>query len=346
MRTLLHRMLGSVTSIRADETIPAALMFAYSFLAHDVVQHSEADHAFAVHHVVGGGQPAVRAVRGRTADRRRHASVHQRHSSRAAPARRARHAGRGRRIARGLLGAAADRRRVGDGGVLLLRVDPGHSPDQPVLDPGERHLRRTAGEAAVRVHRRRSQSGRGARRRHDGGHRRGGGVGAARAGERGRAGRVRRHRGGSVARTRCRRSGRLQRVGAGCGRPRGVPPAVRIAAVAGPRIDGRLRRRRRRGRRAAVEHGGRRAARCGRRRQHCRLPRPDHRLPLGRRVHRPGCVRQPHPSVRGYRGRPASAADRLQPQRGDHPLHGCAMGRRRSPRDRLDDALHAGQDHA
>ena len=33
MRTLLHRMLGSVTSIRADETIPAALMFAYSFFA-------------------------------------------------------------------------------------------------------------------------------------------------------------------------------------------------------------------------------------------------------------------------------------------------------------------------
>ncbi len=33
MRALLHRMLGFVTSIRADETAPAALMFAYSFLA-------------------------------------------------------------------------------------------------------------------------------------------------------------------------------------------------------------------------------------------------------------------------------------------------------------------------
>ena len=33
MRTLLYRMLGSVTSIRAEETTPAALMFAYSFLA-------------------------------------------------------------------------------------------------------------------------------------------------------------------------------------------------------------------------------------------------------------------------------------------------------------------------
>ena len=33
MRTLLYRMLGSVTSIRPDETTPAALMFAYSFLA-------------------------------------------------------------------------------------------------------------------------------------------------------------------------------------------------------------------------------------------------------------------------------------------------------------------------
>ena len=33
MRTLLYRMLGSVTSIRPEETTPAALMFAYSFLA-------------------------------------------------------------------------------------------------------------------------------------------------------------------------------------------------------------------------------------------------------------------------------------------------------------------------
>ena len=33
MPTLLHRMLGTVTSIRPDETTPAALMFAYSFLA-------------------------------------------------------------------------------------------------------------------------------------------------------------------------------------------------------------------------------------------------------------------------------------------------------------------------
>ena len=33
MRTLLPKMLGSVTSIRPDETTPAALMFAYSFLA-------------------------------------------------------------------------------------------------------------------------------------------------------------------------------------------------------------------------------------------------------------------------------------------------------------------------
>ena len=33
MRTLLYRMIGSVTSIRPEETTPAALMFAYSFLA-------------------------------------------------------------------------------------------------------------------------------------------------------------------------------------------------------------------------------------------------------------------------------------------------------------------------
>ena len=33
MRTLLYRMLGSVTSLRPEETTPAALMFAYSFLA-------------------------------------------------------------------------------------------------------------------------------------------------------------------------------------------------------------------------------------------------------------------------------------------------------------------------
>ena len=33
MRTLLHRLLGSATSIRPEETAPVALMFAYSFLA-------------------------------------------------------------------------------------------------------------------------------------------------------------------------------------------------------------------------------------------------------------------------------------------------------------------------
>ncbi len=33
MRTLLHRLIGSVTSIRPEETAPVALMFAYSFLA-------------------------------------------------------------------------------------------------------------------------------------------------------------------------------------------------------------------------------------------------------------------------------------------------------------------------
>ena len=39
-------------------------------------------------------------------------------------------------------------------GVLLLRADHGHPPDQPVLDAGQRDLRRAAGQAAVRLHRR------------------------------------------------------------------------------------------------------------------------------------------------------------------------------------------------
>ena len=48
----------------------------------------------------------------------------------------------------------------GSGRLLCPRADPRHPAHQPVLDAGQRHLRRAPGQAAVRLHRRRRQPGR------------------------------------------------------------------------------------------------------------------------------------------------------------------------------------------
>ena len=56
--------------------------------------------------------------------------------------------------------------RVGLGRVLSLRPDSRHPAHQPVLDAGQRRLRPAAGQAAVRVDRRRRQPGRRHRRGH------------------------------------------------------------------------------------------------------------------------------------------------------------------------------------
>ena len=102
----------------------------------------------------------------------------------------------------------------------------------------------------------------------------------------------------------------------------------------------------RRRRRAATEHGGRGPARRRRQRQHRGVPRPDHRLSVAHRVRRADRARQPHPSVSRHRRRPAPVAHRVQRQRRAHPPDRRAVGGRGGPGAGIDAALHAGQDDA
>ena len=164
-----------------------------------------------------------------------------------------------RRAARRLLGPAAHRCRLGHGGVLFLRPDPRHSAHQPVLDAGQRRLRRAPGQAAVRLHRRRREPGR-RRRRRDHRDRWSSEVGSnnlllvsARSRWPSASAIV-----DAIVRRQPTPATRLRRGRARRRRTRGVPAAgasrgtCRVIAL----VD-RLRRGRRRHRRAATEHGGR-----------------------------------------------------------------------------------------
>ena len=138
----------------------------------------------------------------------------------AAPRRGAGDAGRHRRPAGGLLGAAPDRIGSGLGRAVPLRPDPRHSAHQPVLDARQRRLRRAPGQAAVRLHRRRREPGRRARRRpHDvpGGR---GRQHQPAAGQRRDAGVLRRHRRPDPPPPRGRAGSRCSRTSAASAAPR------------------------------------------------------------------------------------------------------------------------------
>ena len=256
-------------------------MFAYSFMAmtsYNILKpitRSKFITSFGAHNL-----PWVHAGGG-AADRRADAPLHARDPAPAAARRGAGDAGRHRRPAVGLLGAAADRVRGGLGGALSVRPDPRHPAHQPVLDARQRRLRRAPGQARLRLHRRRRQPGRRARcRPHEVSGRRSRQRQPA-AGERRIAGDLHRHRHPDPAAARGQRAGAAGR-GARRGRRRGVADADQFTPLAGDRAGDRHGCRRRRRRRAAGEHGGRGHG-CQRGRHHG-VSRQHHHVPLARRL--------------------------------------------------------------
>ena len=127
----------------------------------DLLQHRQAGHALAVHHEPRRRQPAMGAVRRRHGHRPADAGLHQGDRRRAAALDHSGDPGRHDRAARHLLGPVhPGRGRVGVGRLLPLRAHPRHPAHQPVLDPGQRHLRPAPGQAALWADRRRRQPGR------------------------------------------------------------------------------------------------------------------------------------------------------------------------------------------
>ena len=131
---------------------------------HDGVQRRQADHPLEVHLQPRRRQPPLRPAGGGPADRRPDAGLQRARGAPAAPLRGSPDPGRDGRAARRLLVPVRDRGRLGLGGVLPDGAHPRPPADQPVLDAGQRHLRRATGQARLRVHRRRVEP-----RRHDGG---------------------------------------------------------------------------------------------------------------------------------------------------------------------------------
>ena len=160
--SLTQRLLKPFVEMREGEGRMLLLMFAYSFLAmtgYNVIKPAD---AVAVHQQPRRRQPARTScsltgvligfvVQGyNQGDEPAAAPVHL-------PGDAARHG----RAAAAVLGAVrTTERRLGGRGVLLLRGAGRQSAHQPVLDAGQRHVRRAAGQAHLRVHRRRREPGR------------------------------------------------------------------------------------------------------------------------------------------------------------------------------------------
>ncbi len=160
--SLVSRLLSPFAQVRPGEATTAVLMFAYSFLAMTGYNMLKPVTREAVHLEPGRRQPALGPVRRRRGHRLHHAGLQPRHRPGAAPLDDSGDAARDGGSAGRLLGALqrpgrrASRRR----GVLSVRSHPRHPADQPVLDAGQRRLRRAPGQAAVRADRRRQQPGR------------------------------------------------------------------------------------------------------------------------------------------------------------------------------------------
>ena len=196
--------------------------------------------------------------------------------------------------------------------LLPGRADPRPAPDQPVLGAGERRLRRPAGEAAVRLHRRRREP-RGDDRVGGGrllGRRGRGRQPAARQQRAPRRLRRRRHRRRARGAGRGARRRRFDRGAGGGRRPGGAADAARVAPPAAHRPDHRVRRHRRRPARPAAQHGGGGVGRKRRNRPDCGVPGSGAALPVARRTGHPGRADEPHPPSSRHRVRAADPADR------------------------------------
>ena len=297
----------------------------------DGVQHRQAAHPGPVHRRSRSRQPAVGAAGFRRARRCRDAALHPRRVAPAAAVGHPHDPGRDRTAADRVLGLVQDRRRRHLGRLLPRRADSGPAPHQSILGAGERHLRRPAGEAPLRLHRRRGQPG-----RHDrlgGGDllRRCGGCDQPAAGEQRTARRLRRGRHGRHASGPQPVARRRRRERREDGRPRQqrVSDVARVAPPATHRADHRLCGRRRRSARPATEHGGGGVGGRGRHRPHRRLPRPGAVLPVARRIRHPGLADEPHTPPPRHRVRPVDPAHRPRIHRRPHPRHRSVLGGRR-----------------
>ena len=151
----LQRILSPFVDVRKDEAFTALLMFVYSFLAmtaYNIIQpltRSKVIQSLGAVNVpwviLGSGLIIGVLMVGYT----------QAGRGAAAPLGAADHAGADGGGHDRLLVPVPDRRRLGLGRLLRLGRAARHPPHQPVLDARQRHLRSAAGEAAVRVRRRR-----------------------------------------------------------------------------------------------------------------------------------------------------------------------------------------------
>jgi hypothetical protein len=295
----------------------------------DGVQHHPAADQVQPDFRPGGGQRALRHLRVRADHRRPDARVHPRRLDAAAPMGAADHAGRDGRDHDRLLVPLPVGRRVGLGRVLPVGPDPRGAAHQPVLDAGERGVRRAPGQAHVRVHRRWRRARRHDRRRGDGAAGRAARHQYAAAVQRGNAARLREHRLGD--RQAQRRRGRLRRHRRRRERhqPRaGVRPAARVAADPVDRSRDQLRLAGRRPDRPAAEHGGRSVQGARRDRFDRRVPGTGSFLPVSRGFRHPGLDHAADPPLPGHRLRADDPADEPGPHgAGDHPQRG-ALGPR------------------
>ena len=234
-------------------------------------------------------------------------------------------------------------------GFYVLGVDPRDAADQPVLDAGQRRLRSAAGQAAVRLHRRRRQPRRRQRR------------GDLRCFWSSRLGAknmllisaavmgvslaivmfiLKRER--SAGTSDASETGEEKGVSGG----EAHPAAALVEAPAGDRDGDRLCRHRRGDHRAAAEHGGGRGQGRGQLRRHRRLPGADHGLPVADRLRHPGRADQPHSPRARHRLRAADPAGQPRHDRGDHAVQPRAVGAEPGAHARHLAALHRRQDLA
>ena len=312
----------------------------------DGVQRHQADHALEVHLQPRRRQPPLRPARGGPADRRADAGLQRPRGAPAPPLRGPADPRRDVGAPRRLLVPVPDGGRLGLGGLLPARPHPRPAPDQPVLDPRQRHLRRAAGQARLRLHRRRVEPGRHDRRRPDRPRREPGGDGEPAALQRGDPPPLRRARhadrpaggGGRPGRRRRRRGGGRRRQG-------GLPAPARVPPPPDHRPRDRLRRGRRRPHRAAAQHGGGGVQGALRHRQPDRVPGPGHALPLRHRLLHPGRPHEPDPPLPGRGLRAARAPDEPGRDRPRHAPERRPLGPGPGPDPRHVAALHARQDH-
>ncbi len=308
------------------------------------LQRRQAGDAVAVHQLAWRRQPSLRPARCRPDHGVRHPGLHQRHATAATPLGVCGDAGGDGGAARRVLAALPDRAAVGVGRVLSLGCAGRQPPHQPVLVARQRHFRRPAGQAALRLRRRRRQPWR---------HRRIGLCGDLRPRDRHQQPAPRRRRHARVVLRRrlgdrrpreIRRSRRERRRRQGDEPARSDRPAAIVEALPGDRARHQLCRHWRWNHRAAAQHG-RRGCDPG---QGCANGPAGqrHLLLVDGRVHHPDDADVAAPPAARDRLRSALDARHDWRHGGADAVDSCALDLHHRPRARYRAALHRRQDHA